>query len=669
VADEGAAVSAALALVALALAALSGLPGLALPRDSAAADRSAATLLGLALLCTAAAAISVVSGAPEQTLALPWLVLGERVVVGVDGLSIFFLLPTLGIASVASLYALAYWPAREHPRSARRLRLAFGLIAGGAGLVVIARHAFAFLAGWEVMALAAFFSITAEDEHEGVRRAGFVYLACTRASTLALIGAFALLHAASGGYALAAVPVLDAGASRALFGLALVAFLLKAGAMPLHLWLPGAHAMAPTHVSAVLSGMLIKVGIYGIVRFASLLPPLPVGEGVFVLALGMLSAVLGVAFALGQHQLKRLLAYHSIENIGIILMGVGLALLGRSLGHPEVELLGMAGALLHVWNHALFKALLFLGAGAVLRQSGTGEIDRLGGLARRLPATALCFGVGAVAICGLPPLNGFVSELLIYLGLLRTLLLESGGARLLAVAGVATLALVGGLAAACFVKAFGVVFLGEPRTPAAAGAREAPQPMLAAMAVLALACAAIGLAPQLVVPLLERAVHAFDPALAATAPRLSAAAPFGAISFAAVALLAAFGALSAWGLRRRLRPELRPPTWDCGYAAPSVRMQYTSSSFADGLVGLFHWALWPQLDAPRLARRPFPGPARLHTELPDPVLDRLTLPAARWLAQASHWFHWLQRGRVHAYVLYILVAILLGFLAARGAPA
>jgi hydrogenase-4 component B len=662
-------VSTGLALLAVALAALSGLPGLVLARDSAAADRSGAALLGLALACAAAAAVALVAGAPERTLALPWLVAGERVVVGVDALSAFFLLPTLGIPAVASFYALAYWPAREHARSARRLRLVFGWIAAGAGLVVIARHAFAFLAGWELMALAAFFAITAEDEREGVRRAGFVYLACTRASTLALIGAFALLHAASGGFALRAVPALDPAASRALFGLAAVGFLLKAGAMPLHLWLPGAHAMAPTHVSAVLSGMLIKVGIYGVVRFASLLPPLPVADGVLVLALGLLSAVLGVAFALGQHQLKRLLAYHSIENIGIILIGVGLALLGRSLGHPEVELLGMAGALLHVWNHALFKALLFLGAGAVLRQCGSGEIDRLGGLARRLPATALGFGIGAVAICGLPPLNGFVSELLLYLGLLRALLLEEGGTRLLAVGAVATLALVGGLAAACFVKVFGVVFLGEPRTPAAADAREAPRGMHAAMAVLALACVAIGLAPQLAVPLLERAVHSFDPSLAAAAPRLAEAAPFGAISLAGVSLLAALAALGAWSLRPRLRPALRTVTWDCGYGAPSARMQYTSSSFADGLVGLFRWALWPEVEAPRLARQPFPGEARLHVELPDPVLDRLTLPAARRLVQASAWFRWMQRGRVHAYVLYILLAILLGFLAARGAAA
>jgi hydrogenase-4 component B len=660
-------VSAAFALAGVALAAASGLPGLLLPRGSAAADRAGTALLGLAALCAVAAA-GAASGPEAPALALPWLLLGERIEVGVDALSAFFLLPTLGIPAVASLYALAYWPACEHARSARRLRLAFGWIAAGAGLVVIARHAFAFLAGWELMALAAFFSITAEDEREGVRRAGFVYLACTRASTLALIGAFALLYAASGGFALRAAPALDPAAARTLFAFALAGFLLKAGAMPLHLWLPGAHAMAPTHVSAVLSGMLIKVGIYGLARIAALLPPLPLAEGALVLGLGMLSAVLGVAFALGQHQLKRLLAYHSIENIGIILMGVGLALAGRSLARPELELLGMAGALLHVWNHALFKALLFLGAGAVMRQSGTGEIDPLGGLARRLPGTALAFGVGAVAICGLPPLNGFVSEWLVYLGLLRALGLAAGGPQLLAVAAVATLALVGGLAAACFVKAFGVVFLGEPRTPAAAGAREAPRAMLAAMAVLALACFAIGLAPQLVVRLLEGAVRGFDPALAA-APHLADAAPFGAVSLAAVLLLASLTGLTAWALGRRLRPAQRTVTWDCGYAAPSARMQYTSSSFAEALVGLFRWALWPVVAAPRIAREPFPGPARLHSELPDPVLDRVTLPAARWLADASGWFRWLQRGRVHAYVLYVLAAVLCGFLAARGGPA
>jgi hydrogenase-4 component B len=657
-------VGTALALGAVALAAASGLPGLVLPRGHAASDRSAALLLGLGAVCAAGALVAATS-APQPALELPWRVLGQRVALGLDGLSGFFLLPVMGISSLGSVYALAYWPARQHTRNARRLRLSYGLLTAGLGLVVLARDALSFLAGWELMALSAFFSVTAQDERMEVRRAGFIYLVCTRLSTLCLIGAFALLHSASGSFALQPLPQLDPAASRALFGLAALGFALKAGAMPLHLWLPGAHAMAPTHVSALLSGVMIKMGIYGIVRVASLLPALPAADGAALLVAGIVSAVLGVAFALGQHQLKRLLAYHSIENIGIILIGVGLAVLGRALGQPEVEALGLAGALLHVWNHALFKALLFLGAGAVLHASGTGEIDSLGGLARRLPRTALFFAVGAIAICGLPPLNGFVSELLVYLGLLRTAAQTSGAASLLGVTGIALLALVGGLAAACFVKVFGVVFLGEPRTPEAAAAREVPRAMLAPMAVLVLLCGAIGLAPQLVVPSLQAALLSVDPQLASLAG-LAELAPFGAISRAAAALLAALAlvaALVAWRTRRR--PAPRAVTWDCGYAAPSPRMQYTSSSFAAGLIGLFRWALWPQVQTPQLAR-PFPGASQLHTYLPDPVLDRLVLPAARGIAEASLWFRWLQRGRLHAYVLYILIAVVVALLSAAG---
>jgi hydrogenase-4 component B len=656
-----AAVSATLAVVAIASAALSGIPGLVLRRDSRAGDRAAALLLGIAALFGLAASALADNGPPRESLALPWRVLGERITVDVDGLSAFFLLPVLGLPFLASVYSLAYYPAPEKPRSARRLRLALGFLTAGLGTVVIARHAFAFLAGWEVMALAAFFSITAEDERDEVRRAGFVYLACTRASTLALFGAFAWLYASTGSYRLDAAPNLAPAASTAIFALAGVGFALKAGAVPLHLWLPGAHANAPSHISAVLSGVLIKVGIYGIVRTASLLPGLPVAIGVVILALGAASAVLGVAYALGQHEIKRLLAYHSIENIGIILMGVGVGLLGRSLGHPEIVLLGIGGALLHVWNHALFKGLLFLAAGSVIQASGTGEIDALGGLARRLPRTALYFCIGAVAICGLPPLNGFVSELLVCLGLLHAAVSLDGSARLVAVIAISMLALVGGLAAACFAKVFGSVFLGAARAPVAVSAHEAPRAMRWPMAALALCCIAIGVAPQLVLPALESALFGFDPALAASVPTIARVAPFGLVSAGAALLLAAAAAVAALTARRSAR---RGPTWDCGYAAPSARMQYTASSFAGGLVDLFRWALWTDLHATDVAGT-FPGPSRLATHLPDPVLDRMILPAARLIARASLWLRWLQRGHLHSYVLYILITVIVALLVSR----
>ena len=653
--------SAALAAAAIALAATSGLPGLALPRAHPRGDRIASLLLGLAALCGAAASAAVVVGAEGDPLSLPWSVLGEDVAIGADGLSAFFLLPVLGLPFLASVYGLTYFPAAQHPRNARRLRVAIGLLAAGMGLVVIARHAFAFLAGWELMALAAFFCITAEDEHEEVRRAGFVYLVCTRASTLALFGAFAWLRAATGSYALEPAAGLAPEVREGIFLLAAAGFALKAGALPFHLWLPGAHASAPSHVSAVLSGVLIKLGIYGIVRFASLLAPLPEACGAGVLAVGAASAVFGVAFALGQHQLKRLLAYHSIENIGIILIGIGLALIGRATGLRELEWLGLAGALLHVWNHALFKGLLFLAAGSVIRATGTGEIDALGGVARRLPRTALLFCVGAVAICGLPPLNGFVSELLVYLGLLRASLALDGAARLVPVIALPALALVGGLAAACFAKVFGSVFLGAPRTPAALRGEEAPRTMRWPMAAIALACAAIGVFPWLALPSLRAALTSFDPALAASHPGLEAAFPFRIVTPAALALLAATAAVAAWLAHR---PRGAGATWDCGYAAPSARMQYTASSFADGLVRLLHWALWSERRAPRIEGA-FPATSRLSTHLPDPVLDRIALPATRWIARASTGMRWLQGGLLNGYVLYILVACLVALLAAR----
>jgi hydrogenase-4 component B len=330
--------------------------------------------------------------------------------------------------------------------------------------------------------------------------------------------------------------------------------------------------------------------------------------------------------------------------------------------------LGIAAALLHVWNHALFKALLFLGAGSVLHATGHGEIDRLGGLARRLPGTALLFGVGAVAICGLPPLNGFVSELLLYLGLLQTLVAQGGTPRVVACAAVVALALVGGLAAACFVKAFGVVFLGEPRSPEAARAHESPRPMLAPMALLALLCVAIGVAPQIALPSLEVAVRSVDPSLAAAGPGLREVAPFDAISLGAALLLAALAALGVAAVvsaRRVRRPAPRAGTWDCGYAEPSPRMQVTASSFADGLLGILRWILWPEVHAARVAG-PFPEPAALHTRLPDPVLDRVVLPIARRLGEASTRLRWVQQGHLHAYVLYILIALVVALLTTRG---
>jgi hydrogenase-4 component B len=652
-----------LLVLAIALTGLSGLPGLFLRKSRGGGERAAVALMVLGSLCGIGAGASAWRAEAPASLDLPWGVPGGRLLLRIDGISAMFLVQIFFVAMLGAVYGLAYWPQREHPDDGRKLRLFYGAMTAGLALLVAAANSVLFLVGWEAMALAAFMLVTTEDRKQPVRESGLVYLVATRIGTLSLFAFFALLHAVTGTYdvALPAGAVLGPGQATALFVLALLGFGLKAGVMPLHVWLPGAHANAPSHVSALMSGVLIKMGIYGLVRTLSFFPHPPVWWGGLLVGLGLASGVLGVAFAIGQHDIKRLLAYHSIENIGIIVTGLGIAVLGRSLGAPELITLGLAGALLHVWNHGLFKALLFLSAGAVVHASGTREIDRLGGLAKKMPRTSLFFLVGAVAICGLPPLNGFVSELFLYLGLFRSAAMEGGRAWLVGAFGAPALALIGALAVACFVKVFGAVFLGEPRTDDARRAHEPGAAMLAPMAALAAACALIGLAPLAVAGVLDRATTAWSPESAAARAPLASQAPLGWISLtgALLIVLIAAGGLALRGLVRGR--SATSGTWDCGYAAPSSSMQYTSSSFAEMLVGFFGWALRPRTHAPAL-RGPFPRKERFHSEVPDTVLDRFVLPASNRIARLFSWFKRLQQGSVHAYLLYILVTLVVSFL-------
>jgi hydrogenase-4 component B len=642
-----------------ALAAVSGVPGLFLGRRSLFGQWAAALLLGAgAVLGLAGAACSAWPGLSEE-IVRPWAVPGGKFAVAVDGLSAFFLLPIFLISAVGSAYGLAYWRQTDHPETGRKLRLFYGLLTACMALLVIARNSVLFLAAWEGMALSAFFLVTTEDDKEEVRAAGWLFLAAAHVGTLCLFALFALLRAAGGSFALAPLDegAVSHGTAAAVFVLALVGFGLKAGIMPLHVWLPSSHANAPSHVSALLSGVILKMGIYGLVRVLSLFPHPPVTWGEVVLALGVVSGVLGVVFALAQHDIKRLLAYHSIENIGIIVMGLGLALVGRSLQRTEWVVLGMGGALLHVWNHALFKGLLFLSAGSVIHATHTREIDHLGGLARRMPRTAAFFLIGAVAICGLPPLNGFVSEFLIYLGLFGTVGTRGGPSWPGAAFAAPALALIGALAVACFVKVFGVVFLGTARSDHARHAAECGPPMLGAMGTLAACCFFIGLLPGLVAPTLGRALSAWDPTLSDAGARLAELTPFGWITVMGFLLL---GALLAGGLLLRHLLHRggveKGATWGCGYAAPTPRIQYTASSFAQMLVGLFSWVLWPGVQRPGKLGL-FPEKTHFHSEVPDTVLDRGVVPLFRSVARVFTWFRVLQQGSIQVSLLFILAAL------------
>jgi hydrogenase-4 component B len=653
---------------AVVLVASSGVPGLFFDPGSRAGERIAAMVMAAgAALGLAGASLAAFAGHPPA-IDRPWPVPGGAFSVAVDRISALFLAPLFFIGLLGSIYGLEYWSQSSHPENGRKLRLFYGVLTASLALVVIARNTILFLGAWEVMAVAAFLLITTEDADPKVRETGLLYLVLTHAGTLSLFAMFALLRGATGSFDFAVAPGAPpaAGVSNAIFVLALTGFGLKAGLMPLHIWLPSAHANAPSHVSALMSGVLIKMGIYGLVRVTSLFPAPPLWWGTALLTLGGASGVFGVTYALGQHDIKRLLAYHSVENIGIIVMGLGLALLGRSSHRPELILLGMAGALFHTWNHGLFKALLFFSAGSVIHATGTRSIDRLGGLAKAMPRTALAFLVGAVAICGLPPLNGFASEYLLYVGFLRTVARPGGDTWISGAFGAPALALIGALAVACFVKVYGAVFLGAPRSESTRAAHESGVPITGSMGALVGACAVLGFAPLAVAPLLGRAAAAWAPELAPHLVPLAAVTSLGWISASAVLLVATVVAL-ALVLHARLRatPAGTAPTWDCGYAAPSARMQYTASSFADAIVAFFGRALRPAWHAPVL-HGPFPPPSAFESHVDDAVLDRIVLPATQSAARGFGWFRWIERGSSQLYIVLILVAIVATFFSTWG---
>ena len=647
--------STALVLTAIFLAAVSGVPALFRKPSKTRRVSPESMLMGLAsLVGLAGAAAAFLPGAGRVAVALPWGIAGGPFLAAVDPLSGLFLGPLFIVAGAGAFYGDAYWSECARP-SWRRLRLFYGIVTGAIGLVLVARNFLLFLGAWEVMALGAFFLISTEWSDPKARRAGLLYLMTTHVGTLCLFGLFSLLFRATGTFAFVPLEVGVAGtaAGRAIFWLSISAFGLKAGLMPLHFWLPGAHAVAPSHVSALMSGVLIKTGIYGLVRVFSLVPDPPLAWGETVFLLGAVSGVLGVAFALGQHDLKRLLAYHSVENIGIITMGIGLGLVGRTLGIQAWVVLGMAGGLLHVVNHGLFKSLLFLGAGSVLHATGTREMDRMGGLLKVLPITGASFLLGAVAICGLPPLNGFVSEWFLYLGLLDGISRPASAWPWGALA-VPVLALIGALALACFVKAFGVVFLGEPRRTVLHPAPEAPA-MAWPMITLAAICVFLGLAPALMPPLLDPVVAVAAALPSSALPSLAAKAALKPLS----AFVAALALLLAAGLAVALRSVAaarKDGTWACGYAAPKPSMQYTSSSFASWTVGLFRWALRPVAPAPLLAR-PFAKPSHFESHVDDTVLHWLLLPVFRAGARLASWGRLFQQGRIQIYLVYVFLTI------------
>ena len=651
-----------LILIATLLAALSGVP-LLLPWLLSAAR---AQLFSIAILLAASCAgltgsVLVLLSGRTTFFELAWTLPFGTARFGVDPLSAWFILAVFLISGCSALYARSYWHADCNITNVRKMTFFFGMMTASMSSVVLARDGISFLFAWEVMALSAYFLISTEDEKSEVSEAGTLYMITTHTGTLGLFALFPLLNLLSGSWLFPATSSLNAssGLSAAIFLAALFAFGMKAGIMPLHIWLPSAHANAPSHVSAAMSGVILKIGVYALIRTLSFFHDIPLWWGGTVLILGVISGVVGLAFAIGQHDLKRLLAYHSIENIGIIFMGLGVALVGQKVDSTAMMLLGMSGALLHVLNHATFKALLFLGAGSVIHATGSREIDLLGGVARKLPYTALLFGVGAVAICGLPPLNGFISELLIYLGLFHGI---QGEGRAVAAAALAApaLALVGGLAVACFVKVYGIVFLGVPRTETHTAKHEAGWQMLMPMLLLGLLCVAIGLAPGAVTKPLQLVSLSILPATVTTAGLpLQELVPTTMITLSGMALLVLITFIALWYSRRLARSvSSETVTWGCGYQRPAPRMQYSASSFAEMLTSLFAFVLKPKNHQPEGITGLFPRRSHFFSHIPEAVLELLYIPALTRIYGRFSGFRRLQSGILQQYVLYTLVTLI-----------
>ncbi|MBX6321314.1 MAG: hydrogenase 4 subunit B [Rhodospirillaceae bacterium] len=620
-----------------------------------------AALLVTGLVFLVAVVDGVRSWSAVLPLGIPWLGAHVRL----DPLSAFFLVVVDLGAGAASLFGLGTGRHEEEPR---RVLPFFPVFLAGMNLVLVADDAFTFLLSWEFMSLSSWALVMAHHRAPGNARAGYVYIVMAGFGTLSLLLAFGLLAGPEGGYAFDTIRLGTQTRLTAL--LVLVLTLLgagsKAGIVPLHAWLPLAHPAAPSHVSALMSGVMTKVAVYALVRVVfDLLDDPQWWWGAVILVVGGLTAVMGVLYALMQHDLKRLLAYHTVENIGIIYIGLGLAVAFHANGMAAAAALALTAALFHVFNHATFKSLLFLGAGAVLGATGERDMEKLGGLIHRMPVTAFLVLVGCAAISALPPLNGFVSEWLTLQAILISPDLPQWLLKFLVPAVGAALALSAALAATCFVKAFGITFLGRPRSPAVATAAETDRLSLAAMGVLAALCLAAGVLPGIAVELLAPVVGRLTGGAVAMAEwgwvRL---APVSAerSSYSGLllfALIAAVAALTAWVVHRAAsRAARRGPAWGCGFPWQTAEMQYTAASFAQPIRRVFgpiffHAAESVDMPAPGELR-----PASLTVRLRDLAWDWLYAPVAVGVGFAADRLNRVQFLTIRRYLTLVFTALI-----------
>jgi formate hydrogenlyase subunit 3/multisubunit Na+/H+ antiporter MnhD subunit len=631
-----------------------------------------------ALLAAASTAIGVAGMLGSTwTLRVAWVVPLGGLTLEMDPLAGLFVGLVGATATPVSLYAIGY-AGRE-----RRGCLAYAVFVATMIVVPLAGNVMTFALAWELMSLASYVLVLdgarAGRESAASAHAGWVYALMTHAGLACLLAGLLLLTAWTGSAQFAdwraGVSALSGSARSLVWALLAVGFVAKAGGVPVHVWLPLAHPAAPSHVSALMSGVMIKLGVYGLLR-ASLVwlaPALPWWGAALVL-IGAISAVVGVLYAIVDRDLKRLLAFSSIDNVGIVLIGTGAGVAFAATGLPVLALLALAAALYHVVNHAAFKSLLFMAAGGVAHGTGTRDMESLGGLIKRQPWTAACFLVGAVAVAGLPPLNGFVSEWLIFQALLQNVLLPQPAMNLVFALAIAGLALAAGLTVAGFVKAFGITFLALPRSDAAASAHEAPPTMRAAMVATAAACGALALGASWVVPALAvvaaTLVPAPPPVTIDAWLTLEVSGEFATLSMPTVAVALACGVLLPFAALEilRARPRVRRyETWSCGRLLQTARMEYTATAFADPFTRVFDFFYRPvkRLDIDRHPESRF-FVRRIRYESPTRfVVDEwLYGPLARVLRVVVRRVAVVQSGSPSLYLAYVLAALLVLLLAA-----
>ncbi len=575
----------------------------------------------------------------------------------IDGLSAFFLVIIYFVSFLAALYSFHYLSTPEKALRTGLSYLFFSLLIASMVLVVVAANMITFMLFWEIMSLSSFFLVVYDYEKPENRKAGYLYFVFSHIGAMMLFAAFGLIYGFSGSFGFDGAASLPDWVKIVVFVLAFAGFGSKAGVFPFHVWLPHAHPAAPSHISAVMSGVMIKIGIYGILRvYAVLNDHHPLFGEILVIA-GMISGILGVVYALGQQDIKRMLAYSSIENIGIILIGMGIGMMGVSAGNPVMAVLGFAGGLFHVLNHAVFKSLLFMGAGLVIKKTGVHDMDAMGGLMKKMRITGITFLAGSLAISGLPPLNGFVGEFFIYMGGFK----GAGMDKLpliLSLMAIISLAVIGGLALACFTRVLGVVFQGEPRSERAAKADEKGPMMLIPMAALAVSCGIIGVFPEVFSLMTIRGVSAlnlgygdipFSPFLQMT----------GNISrSAAVFLLLVICVLAVRYFLYQGKSIPRAATWGCGFTRPTVKMQYTGSSYARSIIDFFRPVAYLCENHPPV-QGVFPAGTQYSSHVIDIAERYMEVGIVRPVLFFFDKLRWIQQGDIHPYIGYILLAIVL----------